>query len=155
MLANHDPSASRGAMLLFLTNFLAILVAGGGLFAIMGYGRVAFRGHLRGRRAAAIVVAVAMLLIAIPLGITGASVAQDTKVEYDIRTQAESTLKGTGVQLAGVDAHGSTVEVVLEGPVGKSAAVARRVAEDIHTAKPDLDVHVSLVQSEIVNIPGR
>ncbi len=67
MLANHDASASAGAMLLFLTNFLAILVAGGGLLAIMGYAGVAFAGHHRGRRAAAVVVAVATVLIAVPL----------------------------------------------------------------------------------------
>ena len=154
-LANHDATAAAGAMLLFLTNFLAILVAGGGLLAIMGYGRVAFAGHHRGRRTAAIVVAAATVVIAIPLGITAAGVAQDTKAEYEIRANAESVLGGTGVQLAGVDAHGPTVDVVLEGPTGTGAAVARRVAQRIHAADPDMTVHVSLVQSEIVQIPGR
>jgi hypothetical protein len=33
--------------------------------------------------------------------------------------------------------------------------VARAVAERIHAARPDLTVQVSLLQSEIVRIPGR
>jgi uncharacterized hydrophobic protein (TIGR00271 family) len=155
MLANHDPSASAGAMLLFLTNFLAILVAGGGLLAIMGYGRVAFEGHRRGRRAAAVVVAVATAVIAVPLAITGARVAQDTRIEYAIRSRADSVLAGTGVDLSAVDARGSTVDVTLEGPPVKGVAVARTVAERIHAARPDLTVRVSLLQSEIITIPGR
>jgi uncharacterized hydrophobic protein (TIGR00271 family) len=155
MLANHDASASAGAMLLFVTNFLAILVAGGGLLAIMGYGGVAFAGHHRGRRAAAIVVAIATVLIAVPLSITAVRVARDTRNEFVIRTRAESVLAGTGVQLAAVVAQGSTIHVTLEGPPVRGAAVARQVAQRIHAARPDLTVQVSLLQSEIVQIPGR
>jgi uncharacterized hydrophobic protein (TIGR00271 family) len=154
MLANHDPSASAGAMLLFLTNFLAILIAGGGLLAIMGYGRVAFARRRTSRRPAAIVIAVATALIAIPLAITGSRIAGDTRLEYAIRSRASSALAGTGVQLASVDASGDVVNVTLEGPPSSGEVIARDVASRIHAARPDITVHVSLVQSEIVVIPA-
>lgn len=154
MLANHDPGASGGAMLLFLTNFLAILVAGGGLLAIMGYGRAAFAQRRTGRRPAAIVIAVATVLIAVPLTITGSRIAGDTQIEYAIRTKAGEALAGTGVQLASVAARGNVVEVTLEGSPDEGASVARDVASRIHRARPDLVVRVSLLDSEIVEIPA-
>jgi uncharacterized hydrophobic protein (TIGR00271 family) len=152
MLANGDPSASMGAMLLFLTNFLAILVAGGGVLAIMGYGRVAFAERHAGRRASAIVITLATLLIAIPLAITGARVASDTRIEFAIRSRADDVLRGTGVDLATVDASGDTVEVTLEGSPDQGVAVARDVASRIHEARPDLRVRVALVDSQVVEI---
>jgi len=154
MLANHDPAASAGAMLLFLTNFLAILVAGGGLLAIMGYGRAALAQRRTGRRSAVVVIASATVLIAIPLTITGSRIASDTRIEYAIRTRAGEVLAGTGVQLASVDARGNVVSVTLEGPPDEGVDVARDVANRIHRARPDLAVKVSLLQSEIVEIPA-
>lgn len=153
MLANHDPGAAAGALLLFLTNFLAILVAGGGLLAIMGYGRVAFAERSASRRQAAIVIAVATLLIAIPLTLTGARVARDTRLEYAIRTDAHHVLEGTGVELSSVDARGDVVKVTLEGSQERGEAVAHDVAARIHAARPDITVRVALLQSEVVEIP--
>ena len=113
------------------------------------------RDTTAGRRTAAVVVAVATVVIAVPLASRRARVAQDTRIEYAIRSKADSVLAGTGVQLAAVDARGSTVDVTLEGPPVKGVAVARMVAQRIHAARPDLTVKVSLLQSEIVQIPGR
>jgi len=154
MLANHDPSASMGAMLLFLTNFLAILVAGGGMLAVMGYGRVAFAERHAGRRASAVVIALATLAIAVPLAITGSRVAADTRIEFAIRSRVDEVLRGTDVDLASVDAQGDLVEVTLEGPPDDGVAVARDVARKIADAMPDLRVRVALLESEIVEIPA-
>lgn len=152
MIANHDPSAAAGAMLLFVTNFLAILIAGGGILAIMGYGAVAFTERQGSRRPAAIVIALATLVIAVPLGITGARVASDTRLEYSIRARASDVLAGTGVELATVNVQGSTVNVTLEGSSRAHQDVARDVALRIHRARPDLDVHVTLVNGQIVEL---
>jgi len=152
MLANHDLGASAGAMLLFLTNFLAILIAGGGMFAIMGYGRVAFAVRGASRRSAAAVIALATVLVLIPLAVTGSRIAKDTQLEFQIRTRAGDVLAGTGVQLASVDASGNVVEVTLEGPPATGDVVARDVAARIHQARPDITVRVALLQSEFVEI---
>jgi uncharacterized hydrophobic protein (TIGR00271 family) len=154
MLANDDPSASAGAMLLFLTNFLAILVAGGGLLAIMGYGRkgLALEGHHR--RRAWIVVAVATIVIAIPLAITGLRIARDTAIEYAIRSRASEVLGDGPTELSKVDANGDLVKVTLEGPVDQGEAAAHEVADRIHRARPDLDVQVFLLETKVVEIQG-
>jgi uncharacterized hydrophobic protein (TIGR00271 family) len=154
MLANHDPSASAGAFLLFFTNFLAIMVAGGGMLAIMGYGGVAFAERRAGRGAATIVIAAATVLIAIPLAITGARIASDTRIEFAIRTRAGEVLAGTGVDLSSVEANGDVVEVTLEGPPEEAVAVAHAAARRIHRARPDLTVRVSVLESQIVEIQG-
>ena len=153
-LANGDPSASAGAMLLFTTNFLAILVAGGGLLAIMGYGRpgLALEGHHR--RRAWTVIAVATIVIAIPLAITGRRVAQDSLIEYTIRSRASEVLGDGPTELTQVDANGGVVKVTLEGPVGQGETAAHEVADRIHRARPDLDVQVYLLDTRVVEIRG-
>lgn len=153
MLANGDTSSSAEAFLLFLTNFLAILIAGGGTLAIMGYARVAFAARHTGRRVSAVVIGLAAIVIAIPLATTGARIANDATLEYRIRSEATDALDGTGVELTDVDARGDVVKVTLEGPAGDGARVAREVAEAIHTERPDLTVRVVLLESETTSIP--
>jgi uncharacterized hydrophobic protein (TIGR00271 family) len=81
-LANGDQGAAAGAFLLFLTNFLAIIVAGGGMLAAMGYGRAALGGRSsRSRRHATIVVAAGTMIVLVPLAITSAHVARDAFLE--------------------------------------------------------------------------
>ena len=138
-----------------MTNFLAILIAGGGMLAIMGYGRVAFAAHSRSRRRAAIVIAVVTVLVCVPLAITGAQVARDSRLEFQIQSKAEAALGSGAVQLASVHATGDRVEVTLEGPPTVAARAAREVADRIHAAHPELDVRVFLLRSEYVEVrPG-
>lgn len=60
-----------GAMMLFLTNFFAILIAGSALFAILGFSAAhATQLHGHARRRAFEVIAIGTLLVAIPLAIT-------------------------------------------------------------------------------------
>lgn len=154
MLANHDPSASAGAMLLFLTNFLAILVAGGGLLAFMGYGRQGLATAGPHRRRASIVIAVATVLIAVPLAVTGLRIARDTAIEYAIRSRASEVLGDGPTELTKVDANDGVVKVMLEGPVGQGVEAAHEVADRIHLARPDLDVQVYLLDTRVVEIPA-
>jgi uncharacterized hydrophobic protein (TIGR00271 family) len=153
MFANGDPSASTGAMILFLTNFLAILVAGGGTLAIMGYGRVGLAAMgSNHRRRAAVVIGVATALIAVPLALTGSRIAQETRIEFTIRSQAGDVLGNGPTQLASVKASRGVVEVTLEGPTKEGAEVADDVANRIHEARPDLDVKVFLLDTQLVEI---
>lgn len=152
MLANHDPSASAGAMLLFVTNFLAILVSGGVLLAVMGYGRAARAERVRGRRAAAIVVGVVTVLVAVPLAITGRQIATDSLREYQVRSDAASELP-TGYDLADVTSKGDVIVVTVEGPTTDIGEMAGRIGAAVHADFPSTTVRVSLVSTEIVEIP--
>lgn len=70
-LSQGNWDAAGGAMLLFLTNFLAILLAGGIVFQLSGLGRLAISDNLvRTRRNAFILVIAATLVVAVPLSFT-------------------------------------------------------------------------------------
>ncbi|MCP4428603.1 MAG: DUF389 domain-containing protein, partial [Chloroflexi bacterium] len=75
-LAAGEWSASIGGLLLFITNYLSILLAGGGVLALLGLGQAAtVRVTGTARRNAYIAIAVAVLIVAIPLLATGARLA--------------------------------------------------------------------------------
>ncbi len=152
MLANHDPSAAAGAMLLFVTNFLAILIAGGVMLAVMGYARTANAQRVRGRRTAAIVIGVVTLLVAIPLAITGRQIAQDSVREYHVQSDATAELPA-GYDLVGVTAKGDIIDVTVEGPATDITQTATQIAAAVHADYPTATVRVSLVSTQIVEIP--
>jgi uncharacterized hydrophobic protein (TIGR00271 family) len=152
MLANHDAHAAAAAGLLFTTNFLAILVAGGGVLAIMGYGRAAMAARTRGRRTAAVSIAIATLIIAIPLGLTGARVASDAAAEYQLQNDAAAQLPA-GYELANVDANGDVIKITVEGPPGDVSRLADQIAAAVHARYPDVTVRVALLAGQIVEIP--
>lgn len=68
-----------GALLLFLTNFLSILLAGGAVFALLGLGTAATEdmSHLNKGRAYRIIT-IGVLLVAIPLTATTIKVGRDS-----------------------------------------------------------------------------
>jgi hypothetical protein len=68
--------------------------------------------------------------------------------------RAHTVLAGTGFDLSSVDANGDVVEVSLEGPPEGAVPIAHDVADRIHRARPDLTVRVSVLESQIVEIPG-
>jgi uncharacterized hydrophobic protein (TIGR00271 family) len=152
MLANEDPSAAAGAMLLFVTNLLAILIAGGLLLAVMGYARAANAERVRGRRTAAVAIAVVTILVAVPLAITGREIAQDSVREFQVQSDAEAQLP-PGYELVGVNADGDTIDVTVEGPATDITQTATRIAEAVHADYPTTTVRVSLVATQIVAIP--
>ena len=152
MLANHDTRSAAAAGLLFTTNFLAILVAGGGSLAIMGYGKVAIAAGARGRRAASISIAIAALLVAIPLGLTSARVARNAAAEYRIQGEAAARLPA-GYDLATVDANGDVISITIEGPAGDVTGIASQIAGAVHASYPGATVRVVLLTGEIVEIP--
>jgi len=83
-LAEQQWNAAGGAMLLFLTNFLSILLAGGVVLALLGLNRAAIKG-LEGhpRRNAYFLVAIATALIIIPLGTTTLNTFQQRQIEKE------------------------------------------------------------------------
>ena len=83
-LAQGQWNAAGGALLLFLTNFLSILLAGGAVLALLGLNKAAVKG-LEGhtRRNAYILVALAIVLVIIPLGKTTVGIFQQRQMEKE------------------------------------------------------------------------
>jgi uncharacterized hydrophobic protein (TIGR00271 family) len=107
---------ASGAMMLFITNFLAILLAGGLTFLLGGLGRVAISDEsVRTRRNAFIVVIVATLLIAIPLSITTYNVVNDALEERAALQEVDAWLDGAAYHIIAVNVNDRTVVVTVDG----------------------------------------
>jgi len=105
-----------GAFVLFLTNFLAIVIAGLVFFAIMGFGGAAL--HLEGKKAkrwAVTVVIVATLLVMVPLGFTSYRVTTEQILQQRTLVEVEEWLEGTEYKVYSVEADGDSVDVVVAG----------------------------------------
>jgi uncharacterized hydrophobic protein (TIGR00271 family) len=115
-LSQGEWEPAGGAMLLFLTNFLAILLAGGLVFMLSGLGQVATAGsqtHMR-RRAYALIV-IATLLVAIPLTLgsyQAVSAAVDSREATGV---TEHWLEGTVHRVVSVNVNDRLVNVTVEG----------------------------------------
>ena len=115
-LSVGDIGAAAGAFLLFGTNVLAILVAGGGLLAIMGYGAVARRVvSAAARKRAALVTGVALVLVGVPLAATAVRVAQDTILEQQAQTLTRSWLDGSSYEFLVATADGDQLLITIDG----------------------------------------
>ena len=82
-LSSGQWAAAWGAMLLFLTNFFSILLAGGSVLALLGLGAAAtstIQG--RRRRIAFLIIALGVLLVSLPLAATSFMVTRETLTEY-------------------------------------------------------------------------
>jgi len=83
-VAQAQWSAAGGALLLFLTNFLAILLVGGAVLALLGLNRASAK-RLEGQsgRNIYLLVAIAIILVIIPLGTTTLGVFQHRLMEKE------------------------------------------------------------------------
>jgi len=105
-----------GAMMLFITNFLAILLAGGLTFLLSGLGRLAITGNsVRTRRNAFIVVVVATLLIAIPLTITSYNAVNNALENRAALQEVGAWFDGTAYHIIAVNVNDRTVVVTVDG----------------------------------------
>lgn len=107
---------ASGAMMLFITNFLAILLAGGLTFLLGGLGRVAISDDsVRTRRNAFIVVIVATLLIAIPLSITTFNVVNHALEERAALQDVDVWIDGSSYHIIAVNVNDRTVVATVDG----------------------------------------
>ena len=108
-----------GALLLFLTNFRSILLAGGAVCALLGWGAPATQGesHLNKRRAYRIIT-LGVVLVAIPLFIATVRVFRDSIAQTQITKITNQWVHqyGTDVVVRSVLVSGGTVDILIAGP---------------------------------------
>jgi uncharacterized hydrophobic protein (TIGR00271 family) len=108
--------AAGGAMLLFLTNFFAILLAGGLVFMLSGLGRLAIADdQTRMRRNAFLLIVVATILIAIPLSLTAYRAVTDAMDNRTAKLVTEQWLIDTSYRLVSTEVNERLVRVTVEG----------------------------------------
>lgn len=122
LLALGEPALASGSLLLFGTNYVAILLTGSLVFSLMGFRQAALSPFdPRARRRALAVAAVALVLIALPLTATSTRLIVTTKVAARTQAIAETWLQGSNYRIQSVDAETADGSVNLlllgEGPL--------------------------------------
>jgi uncharacterized hydrophobic protein (TIGR00271 family) len=128
-IANGQYDDAAGAMLLFLANALAILLAGGGLLLVLGLS-AARTGQLAGhaRRNAFLAISVAIIVVAVPLATTGTQMALASREEQVATNAARSWAGDSGLVLRAVSVDGDQVHVTVTGPAVKPSVDALQAA---------------------------
>jgi uncharacterized hydrophobic protein (TIGR00271 family) len=115
-LSAGELNAALGALLLFITNFLAIILAGGAVLGILGLNRAA-RIEVKGttRRKAFALVIIAVLFVTIPLVIAGRQATREAFTVVQTRQAAQEWAAGSGYRVRQVRAAGDTVYIAVIG----------------------------------------
>ncbi len=115
-LQQGQMDAAWGAMLLFLTNYLAILLAGGVVLLLLGLGKLgAAREHGMVRRSGLALFVVGTLLVTIPLTISTFQTVSHILANRNATAEVEQWLEGTSYQVVTVNVGEKIVLVTVEG----------------------------------------
>jgi uncharacterized hydrophobic protein (TIGR00271 family) len=149
--------AAFGGFLLFLTNFLSILLAGGLVFALLNLSSASIKSKDISREAqlkAYRYITIAVLIVAIPLAFTSYRVARDSFLQ----TQAQNVVKawladsGNEHELVGVNVFGENIDISLAG--ANEPQAIELLGQQINERHPRLsDIALKLVYSEVIPVP--
>ncbi len=107
---------ASGAFILFLTNFFSILLAGGGVFALLGLSKASM-DQMTGpaRRRVLWLIGLGTLLVIIPLTATSIQTGRDGILQFQTRQASEAWLTGTSYEIVNVHAGGNSVKLTIAG----------------------------------------
>jgi uncharacterized hydrophobic protein (TIGR00271 family) len=153
-LSDGQWASAFGAFVLFLTSFLSILLAGGGVLALLGLGRVAtktLRGHAR--RNAFLAVILGILLVCIPLTAASVKIARDTITEFRAARIAEEWVTQSEYEVRKIDARGEELEVIIagKGTVPETAELVSTLQENI-SYQLTLDLEIVPMHNEFFEV---
>ncbi len=119
-LSQGEWSSAAGASLLFLTNLLSILLAGGAVFALLNLGSASVAGRdltQKKQRKVYRDIAIGVLLIAVPLAVATFSVAKSSAAQSQISDLTQEWLEEnqSDLELDGVNVFSNNVEITLHG----------------------------------------
>ncbi|MCP9927730.1 DUF389 domain-containing protein [Cyanobium sp. CH-040] len=118
LLACGESRLASGSLLLFGTNYVAILLTGALVFAVMGFRKAVLSPcDPRARRRAVTVALLALVIIAIPLSLTSYRLIITNKIAVRTDAIAEDWVRGSGYRLLSVDAETAdgSVNLMLVG----------------------------------------
>ncbi len=107
-----------GAFTLFMTNLVSIILAAMVVFALTGFAPVSkMRENANHIKRVAMTVAIAALVIAIPLAFTVSSIIQTAAHQSDAQEATEAWLEGAPeLELGRIEVKGSRVSLIVTGP---------------------------------------
>jgi uncharacterized hydrophobic protein (TIGR00271 family) len=144
-----------GALLLFVTNVVAILATGAIVMALYGVHRLrpadAGERSTISRGSALVAIGVMTVLVGIPLAVSSMSIAEDTKAQADAHDAGQEWADGVGWKLVDVDMQAGELVVRFEGPIPIPTTddLVRILRE--HGVDPD-DVNVELLPRTTIDL---
>ena len=116
LFAAGQPDLAVGSLLLFVTNYFAILLTGALVFGLMGYPGVSLvQKSVRARRVAIVLIIVMVIVVATPLGITSAQVSRDNAAESRAAQATRAWIEGTEYRFVSAQARDGIVGIVVVG----------------------------------------
>lgn len=118
LLALGEPNLASGSLLLFVTNYVAILLTGSLVFVVMGFRQAATAPFdARARRRAVAIAFVALLIIVMPLSVASYNLIVTNKISARTYALGQEWLEGSGYRLMSVDAETAdgTVNLLVLG----------------------------------------
>jgi uncharacterized hydrophobic protein (TIGR00271 family) len=116
LLAVGDVHLAMGSLLLFVTNYLAILLTGAFMFGIMGYPRAFNARRSRRAKALAITMATALgLVIVVPLAATSVLSIRDTIAGQRATDAATTWLEDSDYRFVSADVADDRIRLVVAG----------------------------------------
>lgn len=154
-LSSGQFSDALGALLLFLTNYLSILLSGGAVFALLGLGAAVARdmSHLNKRKVYRR-IALGVILVAIPLTATSIKVARDSIAQVRITKISNQWVSqySTNFILRSVLVSGDTAKILISGD--EKPATIKGLGEAIQTeVKQIKEVDLRFVRSSSYQYP--
>jgi uncharacterized hydrophobic protein (TIGR00271 family) len=131
-LQQGEYNAAAGAMLLFMTNYLAILLAGGIVLLVVGLGKAAnIEGGRKIRLRGMILFVVGILLVSVPLGVSTAQAVLYTIQNQKTAAEVSAWLEGTSYNLIAINVNERIVVATIEGSgeLPPAQALANRLAD--------------------------
>jgi uncharacterized hydrophobic protein (TIGR00271 family) len=148
-ISQGEWTAAGGALLLFLTNFFAILLAGGLVFMLIGLGRIVKNETMvRLRRRSFVLIVIGTVLVAIPLSLTAYRSVIDTISRNKATTVVQEWLQGTSDQIMTVSVNGRMVAVSVEG-VDQLKSVNELAKELENTFQHPVTVSLRVIPTKI------
>jgi uncharacterized hydrophobic protein (TIGR00271 family) len=119
-LSQGEWSSAAGASLLFLTNLLSILLAGGAVFALLNLGGASVKGRdltPEKQRKVYTYIGIGVLLITVPLAVATFTVAKSSAAQSQISDLTQEWLEEnqSDLELDEVNVFSNNVEIILHG----------------------------------------
>jgi uncharacterized membrane protein len=145
LLATFNYSLALGSFLLFVTNYLAILITGAALFGIMGYSRVTIlEKSSHAKRNGLIIVLISLIVITVPLGYNGYNVVTDNSITQTVNNASAEWLEGSGYELQSINILSTNntvvVKIIGNGPLPPIEKLQEQVKGKIYGKNIKLEV---------------
>jgi len=143
----HTGEAS-GSLLLFITNFLSILLAGGATFIALGLSAASIdEVKTNIRRKAFVFIIIGTLLVRSQLAITSYKVARESNLEYRAQEIAQKWLDQTGFDLIKLKVMKNHIALVITGS-GEIPPLSDFVTDLNSKIETDLQVRLEAISSQ-------